>query len=116
MASLKTQKVVQVIARYYIKRNGHVVYTVRSSDGLNTYTTTLVNGKATGCTCPSRKPCYHGTQLEALEAARVPASSISHTAPVKEVETVQAIASRVSTAEQRNAAPLNGNRAFSLLR
>ena len=66
----ETQKQVQVLARYEIKRNGHVVYTVRSSNGQDTYTTTLVNGKATGCSCPSYKPCYHMTQLEEKEASR----------------------------------------------
>ncbi len=66
----ETQKQVQVLARYEIKRNGHVVYTVRSSSGQDTYTTTLVNGKATGCSCPSYKPCYHMTQLEEKEASR----------------------------------------------
>ncbi len=66
----KVQKQVQVLARYEIKRNGHVVYTVRSSSGQDTYTTTLVNGKATGCSCASRLHCYHMTQLEAIEASR----------------------------------------------
>ncbi len=66
----KTQKQVQVLARYEIRRNGHVVYTVRSSNGQDTYTTTLVNGKATGCSCASRKPCYHMAQLEEKEASR----------------------------------------------
>jgi hypothetical protein len=66
----KVAKTVQVIARYQINRNNHVVYTVRSSSGADTYTCTLVDGKATGCSCPSHKPCYHMTQLEAREAAR----------------------------------------------
>ncbi len=65
-----SKKQVQVLTRYEIKRNGHVVYTVRSSNGQDTYTTTLVNGKATGCSCASRKPCYHMAQLEAKEASR----------------------------------------------
>jgi len=68
---MKTQKQVQVIARYQLKRNGHVVYTVRSSSGQDTYTTTLVNGKATGCSCPCQSGhCYHKPQLEAIEARR----------------------------------------------
>lgn len=70
MKSQKTQKVVQVIARYFIKRNHAVVYSVRSSNGADTYCTTIINGKATGCTCPATKPCYHMVQLEAKEAAR----------------------------------------------
>ncbi len=70
MKSQKAQKVVNVIARYFMKRNGHVVYAVRSSNGVDTYCTTIINGKATGCTCPATKPCYHMIQLEAKEAAR----------------------------------------------
>lgn len=68
-----SSKIVKVIARYLIKRNNHVCYLVRSSDGKGTYCTTLDNhGHATGCTCPARKPCYHMLQLEALESERQP--------------------------------------------
>ena len=70
-------KTVSVIARYQLKRNGHVVYTVRSSNGQDTYNTTLVNGKATGCSCPATKPCYHMTQLEQREAERAEALAMS---------------------------------------
>ena len=74
MAKGKQAKQVQVIARYALKREGKltgvIVYAVRSSNGKGSYRTTLVNGKATGCTCPARKPCCHMTQLEAIEAAR----------------------------------------------
>lgn len=63
----KQVKQVQVIERND-KGNGTVLYTVRSSNGVDTYTTTLVNGKATACNCPSYKPCYHMTQLVELEA------------------------------------------------
>lgn len=67
----KATKTVSVITRYEIKRNAHVVYTVRSSKGAaTTYTTTLVDGHATGCSCPALKPCYHMVQLEAKEATR----------------------------------------------
>ncbi len=63
-------KSVTIIARYFIKRNGHVVYRVRSSNGVDTYCTTIINGQATGCTCPAVKPCYHMTQLEKIECER----------------------------------------------
>lgn len=63
-------KVVHILARYQLKASGHVVYEVRSSKGDATYCTTIINGKATGCTCESRKPCYHMVQLEAREAQR----------------------------------------------
>lgn len=66
-------KEVQVIARYIHKDretgkpNGTVSYLVRSSDGKSQYCTTLVDGKASGCSCPSRGNCYHKKQLEARE-------------------------------------------------
>src|SRR2546429_3021182 len=44
------------------------------------YTTlfrSLIDGKASGCSCPSKKPCYHMTQLEEREAARKPVESSS---------------------------------------
>lgn len=66
----QTKKVV-VIARYFIKRNGHVCYLVRSSNGKDTYCTTIIDGHATGCTCPAIKPCYHMTQLEQIERERM---------------------------------------------
>lgn len=74
----KSSKTVNIIARYKIKKDhsfrpliGHVAYLVRSSDGQSEYCCTLGNGKATGCSCPARKPCYHMKQLEVIEAARV---------------------------------------------
>jgi hypothetical protein len=67
----KRHQQVQVVARYEVKRNGHVVYAVRSSNGKDTYCTTVIEGHATGCTCPSRKPCYHMAGCEALESRRV---------------------------------------------
>jgi hypothetical protein len=77
-ATTKSSKTVNIIARYEIKKSrdfrplvGHVAYLVRSSDGKTEYCTTLVNGHATGCTCPARKPCYHMKQLETIEAARM---------------------------------------------
>lgn len=36
----------------------------------NVYQTLIEDGKAKSCTCPSRKPCKHMTQLEAHEAER----------------------------------------------
>lgn len=74
MASKKVQKQVQVIARFAHKCNGVetglVSFKVRSSNGKNQYCTTLLNGKAIGCNCKSRKPCYHMTQLEVIEGER----------------------------------------------
>ncbi len=47
-----------------------VVYTVLSSNGQDTYETSFFCGKAVGCTCPSRKPCYHMIQLQRREDER----------------------------------------------
>lgn len=67
----RKQKTVHVIARIAFKNNSSIVtYLVRSSDGANVYTTTLYNGKASGCDCPAHKPCYHMTGCETLEAKR----------------------------------------------
>jgi hypothetical protein len=68
--SKKNSKLVTVIARVFIIENANVVYIVRSSNGVDTYNTTLVNGKAVGCTCPAYKPCYHMIQVEQKEAQR----------------------------------------------
>lgn len=66
----KVQKQVHIIARVEIKKSDLVVYKVRSSNGTDTYQTTFYNGKASGCSCPSYKPCYHMTQLQAREDER----------------------------------------------
>ncbi len=73
---MKTTKEVTIIARYAHKTNGKlngtVTYLVRASNGVDTYCTTLIDGVASGCSCPSRSPrgCYHKHQLEAKEQAR----------------------------------------------
>jgi hypothetical protein len=71
--SRKATKTVQVISRVEFKADPRkVVYICRSSNGTDIYQTTLFDGKATGCQCPSHKPCYHMTGCEAKEAARNP--------------------------------------------
>jgi len=103
--SVKTVKDVLVIARYVVKATGYVVYRVRSSNGVDEYCTTLdASGKATGCTCPSIKPCYHMTGCEALEAQRRAANTAS---------------TANADAERRRTAPLQGvnrNGGFRLLK
>lgn len=47
-----------------------VIYIVKSSDGSTEYTVSFFCGRATGCTCPSRKPCYHMIQLQRREDER----------------------------------------------
>lgn len=65
-----SNKTVKVIARYTNKQTGTVSYLVESSDGTSQYCTTLIDGKASGCSCPAHSKCYHKTQLEAKEAER----------------------------------------------
>ncbi len=71
---MKTTKEVTIIARYAHKTNGKlngtVTYLVRASNGVDTYCTTLIDGKASGCSCPAKANCYHKHQLEAKEQAR----------------------------------------------
>src|SRR5690348_1468135 len=70
--AVKTQKQVQVIARIELKQHpGIIVYKVRSSNGVDVYETVIAYGKASSCTCPATKPCYHMTQLEAKEQERI---------------------------------------------
>jgi len=70
---MATTKDVQVLARYIHKTdgkpNGIVTYCVKSSNGKDFYYTTIINGEATGCSCPSRSKngCYHKNQLAARE-------------------------------------------------
>ncbi len=64
-------KEVTILARVEFKNDARkVVYKVLSSNGKDTYMTSLFNGKACSCDCISRKPCYHMTGCEAHEAAR----------------------------------------------
>jgi hypothetical protein len=110
MASKKNAKQVQVIARYAHKTdgklNGIVTYLIRSSNGVDTYTTTLVNGKATGCGCPAHKPCYHMTQLEAIEAARQSVKVVT-SEPVESTTIQPAKATDIATIGTLNASPKN---------
>lgn len=68
-------KIVTVIARVYVKRNGHVIYLCRGSHG-EQYNTTVINGKATGCTCPARTTCKHMKHCQELEANRPVATPV----------------------------------------
>lgn len=110
MTLTSTAKQVQIIARYALKRAGKltgiVVYAVRSSNGKDTYRTTLVNGKATGCTCPARSVCYHMRDLEAKEAARptitVGSQAVSGATPAQAVKKALAL---LPCEGERSAAP-----------
>lgn len=104
------QKTVTIIARIQFKNDSRkVCYLVRSSSGKDTYTTCLFNGKATSCTCPARKPCYHMTQLETIEAAR------PQVAAEAEVVEIPAEVNRYGGIAARGTLN-NSNRGFSLMR
>jgi len=135
----KQVKEVNVIARYAHKTNGTlngtVTYLVRASNGVDTYCTTLVDGKASGCSCPAKSHCYHKTQLEVKEAARPFAAKVlpvwtealvktgKLVAPAKAVkvsrlieQAVKATVPTVKTTDIGNRGNLNGARGFSLMR
>src|ERR1700726_2567605 len=99
-----------VLDRYEIKRNGHVVYKVLSSDKVTKYNVTLVNGKAVGCECIATVPkCGHKRAAEQKEATRTPAQE-SEPVEVASPALVAASNSPVyTTAEQRKNAPLHSN-------
>jgi hypothetical protein len=78
-ATRKATKTVQVISRIEFKSDPRkVVYICRSSNGIDTYQTTLFAGKATSCTCKATCKCYHMTGCETLEAARNPFTATLH--------------------------------------
>lgn len=77
-ATRKATKTVQVIARIQFKDDARkVVYKVRASNGRDTYETYFYDGRATSCTCPAHKPCYHMVQLEEKEAERAAILALS---------------------------------------
>jgi hypothetical protein len=132
---MATKKEVQIIARYAHKTNGKlngtVTYLVRASNGVDTYCTTVIEGKASGCSCPAKSSCYHKKQLEAKEAGRPFAAK---SLPVWTAELVktgklvipgkariiaQAVEATVPAAKSTDLSKkgnLNGQRAFSILR
>ena len=97
----KQVKQVQIIARYVIKRTGAVVSLVRSSKGDATYCTTIINDKATGCTCDSRRPCKHMKACEIVEANRVAAQ------PACVVAAYDVVTEAVKVAARAQALPLD---------
>lgn len=71
LKSRKATKAVEIVSRVSPKNNpAYVVYTVRSSNGVDTYHTTLVDGHATGCDCAARSACRHMTACTANESTR----------------------------------------------
>jgi hypothetical protein len=140
---ISSSKEVQITARYAHKTNkkfnGLVTYAVLSSDGTTLYCTTLVNGKASGCSCPSHKPCYHMKGLEAKEAARpfaakrlpvwttelvksgklaVPGKKAAPVAPKVPVATLieQAVTAKVPTTDLSKKGNLNTGQEFRMMR
>lgn len=112
-----TQKTVTVIARYAHKTDGKlnrtVTYLIKSSDGKSQYCTTLIDGEASGCSCPSRSKCYHKSQLETREQERkvVATQFAAKSAPTWTVQLVKAgtlVAPKhvVETVSQENVTPV----------
>ncbi len=133
MKSPKQQKSVQITTRFQFKADSRkVCYTVRSSNGTDEYTTCLFAGKACSCTCPSRKPCYHMAQVEAVEANRTreqaesaKASTFESLKATYDVRTTSERVQNPSTiatnmvieSKRRQQAPLAGaSRGFSLMK
>jgi hypothetical protein len=77
---MKATKEVTVLARYAHKNRetgeltGVVTYLVRSADGKSQYCTTIVNGKASACSCDGNeryhRNCKHMKAVECKEAGR----------------------------------------------
>jgi len=127
-----TLKNVKVTARYAHKTNGKlngkVTYAVRSSDETTIYYTTLIDGVASGCSCPSHKKCYHKTQLEQKEAARPFAAKVLPVWTETLVKTGKLATPTVAKADESTTIQpiqiadvgkrgnLNTSRAFSLMR
>lgn len=121
-ARKNTTKTVTVIARYFIKRNGHVVYTFRGSHG-ERYSTTVINSHATGCTCPARLACKHMAHAEAKEQARTAQveeiaaeGDKSYGEAVEQAYAELATTKQVSTKQVSTAGVLSSNRGFSFWR
>ncbi len=89
----QVQKQADIRYRVELKNKPIVVYKVMSAFGVDMYDVTLVNGKVNNCTCPARKPCYHWRDVQAREDER-----------------------KAQEQASREIMPLNGNKAFSLMR
>ncbi len=91
-AIAKTRKSeVSPIARIFVKRTSAVVYKYSPSDGGMSYNTTVINGKATGCTCIGNskfhKTCKHMIDAVSRESERQQATT----------QTIETVAARRST-------------------
>jgi len=136
---MATTKSVLILARYSIKATGSVVLLVRNGNNHEYFVTVNANGtsgciQANGEACPSSKgkhKCYHIANAIASEQARAPKQLDVHPALLggmteREVAIADVVREHVTafvpaqklkpTQAQRENAPLNGNRAFSLLR
>ncbi len=130
MKKSTTTKTVVVLARIQFKSDPRkVCYLVRSSNGVDQYTTCLFDGFATGCSCPATNgKCYHRCQVEALEQertrnaaqAKTELASIPLTPVVNDCRqnpSTRATDMVLQSAKRRQSAPLAGaSRGFSLMR
>jgi hypothetical protein len=99
-----TAQNVLILSRYFIKRNGHVVSIVRSSNGVDTYQVLTINGVVNSCTCPAHKPCKHILAVQIAEDNRTEKKAVEVIAePIQEVTPV---AKPVAVQPKRETAPL----------
>jgi hypothetical protein len=120
MAKQPTARSVTVLVRYEIKQDyapkglhkGDVVLYVRNGEG-KCYYTTLRRNKAHSCSCRGNaefsKRCYHIDQMVQVENARYAACKVAQMP-------AQPIASKIVDIRERLNAPLNGGRAFGILK
>ncbi len=139
MKKSTTTKTVVVLARIQFKSDPRkVCYLVRSSNGVDQYTTCLFDGFATGCSCPATNgKCYHRCQALEQERTRNAAQAKTELASIPLTPVVKAHAFAelkkqydcrqnpstratdmvLQSAKRRQSAPLAGaSRGFSLMR
>src|SRR5579859_4779483 len=98
------------IARGRDLASGDIFYVVKSDSQANTWYEVRWNDGAYGwrCNCPATQPCKHCRAVNQVLQARRLALVLSQPKPTP-VEPTEA-------SERMMAAPLNGNRSFSLLK
>lgn len=110
-------------------KHSHEVFYMVKSDSSDDYYRLTWNGTEWHCNCPATKPCKHMRAVNEVIAARnqqekAKAEIFIDRAKVnaridEQIKAARKVAPRVAedwTEERRTRAPLNGSRAFSLMR
>ena|SRR5579859_7027533 len=110
----QAQKTADIRFRIELKSHASIViYQSKSSDGLRTYETTLVNGHISSCTCPAHQKqnvrCYIMRDVLAKEL------EVQDRKRAEQQQTMHEFAAEIAS-ERRHSAPLNGDRTFRLMR